>query len=448
MFLTPVGGMAGSIMGRPATGHLSEKRSKGTGRITSWGLRFSYAGTRRHITLPALTREQAERERAVVMEEVRSGVWVPPRKRGPGRRLGAMPTFERFAGEWIARQKDEGGRRQMGLSASGQADLQWRLEHLLAYFAAMPLDEITVPDVDGFRLSKVREGALGVTSINKMLTTLAAILETAVEYELIARNPAKGRKRRLPVVTPVRSWLDRADHIEALLDGAGELDQEGRATVGLRRPLIATLAFAGLRLGEVLALYWHDVDLNRGTIRVRQAKTDAGVRIVHMLPVLRRELAGYRDRLEPSPNRRVFATSSGGTIGATNVRIRMLARAVERTNATLAAKGQEPLPEGLTPHSLRRTFASLLFALGEPPTYVMSQMGHTTPGLTLALYAREMNRRDGERHRLRALVSDEPQQRAATGPSSATATGAVQIIPVHGIAIAARAADREPARQR
>ena len=106
-----------------------------------------------------------------------------------------------------------------------------------------------------------------------------------------------------------------------------------------------------------------------------RAKTDAGVRIVHLLPILRRVLAEYRDRLEPSPNRRVFATSSGGTMGATNVRIRMLARAVERADAALAANGRQPLPEGLTPHSLRRTFASLLFALGEPPTYVMSQMG-------------------------------------------------------------------------
>jgi GAF domain-containing protein len=56
------------------------------------------------------------------------------------------------------------------------------------------------------------------------------------------------------------------------------------------------------------------------------------------------------------------------------------------------------------PHSLRRTFASLLFAIGETPPYVMAQMGHTTPNLTLAIYARQMNRRDGEPQRLKALV--------------------------------------------
>lgn len=47
---------------------------------------------------------------------------------------------------------------------------------------------------------------------------------------------------------------------------------------------------------------------------------------------------------------------------------------------------------------------TLLFALGETPPYVMAQMGHTTANLTLAIYARQMDRRDGEPERLRALV--------------------------------------------
>jgi hypothetical protein len=40
----------------------------------------------------------------------------------------------------------------------------------------------------------------------------------------------------------------------------------------------------------------------------------------------------------------------------------------------------------------------------------MAQMGHTTPNLTLAIYARQMNRRDGEPERLRALVEGPCQQ--------------------------------------
>jgi integrase len=82
----------------------------------------------------------------------------------------------------------------------------------------------------------------------------------------------------------------------------------------------------------------------------------------------------------------------------------VLARAVEKANQQLTKDGIKPLPGGLTPHSLRRTFASLLFAIGETPPYVMAQMGHATPNLTLAIYARSMDRRDGEPERLKALV--------------------------------------------
>jgi hypothetical protein len=63
----------------------------------------------------------------------------------------------------------------------------------------------------------------------------------------------------------------------------------------------------------------------------------------------------------------------------------------------------EPLPEGPAPHGLRRTFASILFAIGETPPYVMGQLG-TDPGLTLQYYTRKMSRRDGEPERLKTLV--------------------------------------------
>lgn len=185
----------------------------------------------------------------------------------------------------------------------------------------------------GRRQLPLQEGPgsrLGVTSINKTLTTLAAILETAVEHELIGRNPAKGSKRRLPAVRPHRSWLDRADHITALLDAAREIDCVGRAPVGRRRPLIATLLFAGLRIGELQALRWSDVDFLRSTIRVRQAKTDAGVRIVNIVPILRRELGQYRNHIQAAPSQLVFPTAQGRPLGSSNIRIRMLARAVEQ----------------------------------------------------------------------------------------------------------------------
>ena len=174
-----------------------------------------------------------------------------------------------------------------------------------------------------------------------------------------------------------------------------------------RHEVIGTLA--GLRIGEMISLRWTDVDLARGTINVRRSKTVAGIRTIYLLPALRDHL----DTL-PRGDHLVFPTSTGNEQQPSNIRRRVLAPAVALANERL----DDPLPTGLTPHSLRRTFASILFALGEQPPYVMQQMGHTTPNLTLALYARHMQRRDGEPGTRRRRSPTRPASRWSRSSSS------------------------------
>jgi hypothetical protein len=54
------------------------------------------------------------------------------------------------------------------------------------------------------------------------------VLEQAVEYGYLDRNPAQGRKRLLRESRPPRSYL-QPDQVAALLAAAGELDGEARA---------------------------------------------------------------------------------------------------------------------------------------------------------------------------------------------------------------------------
>jgi integrase len=171
------------------------------------------------------------------------------------------------------------------MRASTQADYEWQLtHHLLPFFRHHRLSQITVAEVDRYRQSKVDAGKpLSATSINKTITRLGQVLDLAVERELIARNPAKvgGRRRRLKAVSPRRAYLDRAEQICALLAAAGELDAEQKSNGRMhRRALLATLVFAGLRISELIALDWRDVDLQVGRLRVRRSKTDAGIRYV------------------------------------------------------------------------------------------------------------------------------------------------------------------------
>ena len=144
-------------------------------------------------------------------------------------------------------------------------------------------------------------------------------------------------------------------------------------------------------------------DLDAGWLRVGEAKTDAGIRQIRLRPALKAELERIRSaRSEADPDDFIFATSTGKRQSTDNLRSRVIAASVEQANKNLRARNLPPLPEGITPHSLRRTFASV--AIGEDPGVVMDEMGHTDPALALRVYRQSMRRGDDEKAALRALM--------------------------------------------
>lgn len=364
-----------------------------------FALRFTAGGKRRYQTLGSpeegWSEVRAQRELESVLAMVLDGSWQPyvpvelPREQ----------TFHEFASAWL-----ESINKQIRPGTALDYENQLRV-HLLPFFQHHALSQITVAEVDRYREAKISEKILGPTSINKTITRLGQILEVAVERELIARNPAKvgGPRRKVKARKPARAYLDRAEQIVALLDAAGRLDAERTAPLA-RRALLATITFGGLRISELIELDWRDVDLAAGRLRVRQSKTDAGVRYVDLLPVLRDELDALKARRNPKAADPVFPSAVGTRLDRNRVLKRILGGAVERADKQLAKDGLTALPEGLTLHSLRRTFASLLIAIGKDPAYVMKQMGHTSPTMTLGLYAQVMDVAEADRGRLRALV--------------------------------------------
>ncbi len=206
-----------------------------------------------------------------------------------------MPTLHEFAEQWWIEHERE-------WRPTTRERYRCCLElHLIPFFGGQALDLITVADVDRYKADKLREG-LAAATINKTLVLLSSILEVADKRELIVRNPARGRRRRVRMRAPQRSYLDTAEQISALLHAAGQLDTEARGDRRHmhRRAMLATLAFAGLRLGECLDLPWRDVDLAAGRLRIGEAKTDAGRRHVAIRPTLRDELLALRANAMPS----------------------------------------------------------------------------------------------------------------------------------------------------
>ena len=182
------------------------------------------------------------------------------------------------------------------------------------------------------------------------------------------------------------------------------MDADQRRTAApFRRPLLATLVFAGLRIDEALSLRWEQVSLPARTMRVG-SKTDAGHRTIDLLPVLVDELLSLKASTNPEPTSLVFGSKTGAKQSYSNVRQRLLGETITRANATLDGTGLPPLPEPLTPHSMRRTFISILLALGSEVPYVMEQAGHADPKVTLGIYARVMRRSPDDKARLMNLV--------------------------------------------
>jgi integrase len=152
-------------------------------------------------------------------------------------------------------------------------------------------------------------------------------------------------------------------------------------------------------------MLWRDVDLANGRFEVGRDKTDAGMREVDLLPLLREILTAHKAASENTrPNDPVFVTSTGKPRSRHNLRQDVVDAVVAHANKRVEERGAQPLPLGITPHKLRHTFASILVAIGRDPTHVMQQLGHTDPAFTLRVYAHMMRRSDDERERLKALV--------------------------------------------
>jgi integrase len=297
-----------------------------------------------------------------------------------------------------------------------------------------------------------RKRPLGPASLKKLIETLAAILDEAVEDGHIERNPARGPRMRVRAPKPTRTFLEM-DELVALLDAAGEQDgptpgppasrpaEQSRGTrarvaellaqgerpsaiareLGLakatvsyharglelqtpgdyvgRRPLVATLGYSGVRVSELCDMRIRHLRLHEpggARFHIPDAKTEARVREVQMSPDLAEHLVGHLDRLRRAgrrtePDDFVFPNARGGRLSRQRAAA-IVGEAAARATTNLVARELPPLPK-TTPHSLRRTYISIaLLATGFDVLFVMSQVGHADSKMTTDVYAQLQQR--------------------------------------------------------
>jgi integrase len=414
------------------------------------------------------TEPAARTELGNILARIRVGVWERPtdKARASGASESTSITFHDYASRWL-QGKIDGVLADKPIDANTQADYHWRLSrHLLPFFASYPLVEIDRALCLQFKSAKLREaqqlrqaiqsGAeirdergrrrvpLSPSSIRKLIDTLAAILDDAIEDELIDRNPARGKRMRVRVPTPNRTFLEM-DELALLLDSAARLDPPLRppkpsVELATTAMLVANLLAQGNRPAEIAkelglansTVSFHlrrlRVDVSRGYVgrrvaleilgrsgvrvselcdmrvghvrlhdpegarfRIPDAKTETGIREVQMSPDLVEAVIEHIDRLRrigapTDPEAYLLPNLCGGRISRQRV-ASIVNEATKAATETLTSRGLPPIPH-TTPHTLRRTYISIaLLANNFDVKWVMSQVGHADSKMTLDVYA-------------------------------------------------------------
>lgn len=197
----------------------------------------------------------------------------------------------------------------------------------------------------------------------KYLVCLGSIFKRAKKVYRLPTNPVDVVERPR-VRKPATIEVLRPEEVMALVRAA-ENEQDAA--------IFHTAAFAGLRMGELLALRWRDVDFARRTIHVREnwalGKTTTpkggSERAVPMADEVAASLAklGQRDHFT-GDDALVFCTERGQHLGSKSLR--------KRYGDALKAAG---LREGFWFHNLRHTFGSTVIRKADSRE-VMEWMGH------------------------------------------------------------------------
>ena len=248
---------------------------------------------------PYPTREQAEEWLCGIERLLVLGDW-----RGPD---GGKVSFGTYAPLWIEER----------VLAATTEDLYRQLlkKHLLPYFGNWDLDEITAPRVRTWRTQRLQ--ATGPTVVAKSYRLLKAILETAVDDQLIRRNPCrlKGAGKEHPPERPIAT----IDQVDALAEAIGPR----------WRLMVYLAAYGPARPEELAALRRRNVDLQFVAVRVTRAapelhtgrralgatKSPAGVRVMILPGFLYPELKAHIDLFaDPGPDGLLFVAERGAPV--------------------------------------------------------------------------------------------------------------------------------------
>lgn len=314
------------------------------------------------------TKTDAEVALTHIEADITRGQWADPDA--------GKVQFGEYATAWL---KD----RKLAARSRERHESVIRL-HLLPTFGERPLSSITTGQVRAWRTACLTR--TGEPTVVKAYQIMRAILNTAVDDELIRRNPCR-IKGADSYDVPERPVLTVAE-VYAVADGIASR----------YRLLVLLAAFTGLRFGELASLRRRDIDTANATLTVRRAqaemqtgalfdkapKSDAGIRPVafptELLPDVERHLGGFAGA---GRDGHVFVGPQGGQLRRSNFR-----------DDWIDARTKAGITAAVHFHDLRHT-GNTLAASGASLRELMTRMGHSTPRAAL-IYQHMVDGRDRE----------------------------------------------------
>jgi integrase len=285
----------------------------------------------------------------------------------------ARVDFATFTSEWRKSKVDISGKT----IATYLSQLKL---YLLPTFGEKKLVAITTTDVKRW-VASLSESGVGATTIRQSYRLLHQILQSAVEEEILGRNPATAVK--LPKVATKEKIGLTAEELRALASACGKY-----------QTLVLFLGTCGLRINEALALRVEDFDLETNVVKVRHSwTTDASGKKLRdesgdftpgstktgearEVPLEPNILALIMPLLEGKKKRDwVFVGANGLALDYGYFRrayFQPATKVLGMTNVTI--------------HTLRHTAASLLVSLGTPIPEVSKILGHASSKMTLDIY--------------------------------------------------------------
>jgi integrase len=263
--------------------------------------------------------------------------------------------------------------------------------HIVPALGRYELQKLSAQHLQAFYAKKAEEG-LSATTINHFHNVLHKALDTAVKWNLVARNVCdlvSPPRRKRYEVHPLT-----VEQVHKLLAAV-----EGHEMEALFKLALAT----GLRRGELMGLKWQDINLETGVLQVRrilsrvpskmpgkgyveaEPKTQKSRRSVVIAPFALEALKHHRERqleakIKVGPlwqdHDYVFCTSIGTHLNPTRDML-------DQLKALLKKAG---LPD-IRFHDLRHSAATLLLSVGVHPKVVQEILGHSQISITMDVYS-------------------------------------------------------------